>query len=76
MTEAVIYMDTVQRHVTRKPKKERKGKHIYHQLRSARDLMMIYIASKFHENVFKRVFKLYSEQNVVTEYAFHYFEKA
>ena len=37
---------------TRK-KERKKGKTYYHELRSARDLMKIYIARKVHENVLK-----------------------
>ena len=65
-------MGDVQKHVTRNSerKKERKTKRkkekTYHELCYARDLMKIYIAGKFHENVIKG---LNSEKDVVTENA-------
>ena len=62
MTEAAVYMDNVQSNVTRKlkerkkerskdRKKERKRKTYNHLPSSVLDLMMIYIAEEFQENV-------------------------
>ena len=55
MTEAAIYIDNVQRRVTRKPKEkiERKTESIYlfYMLSSICDLMVIiYIDGEFNEN--------------------------
>ena len=56
MKEAAVYIDNVQRRVTRKPKeKERKKKQktYNHMLSSVRDLMIIYNDGQLHENVLK-----------------------
>ena len=54
--KAAVYIDNVQRRVTRKPKeKERKKKQktYNHMLSSVRDLMIIYNDGELHENVLK-----------------------
>ena len=59
MTEAVVYMNNVQRLATRKSKgkrkkrKKKKRKTCNHMLSSVRDLVMIYIAGEFHEHDLK-----------------------